>query len=451
MGLTVSNQNFSITSLLNKQTDATHKFSQQLTSGLKINQAKDKPAGLVVSEMLRAQISGLTQGVENSERAISVVNVAEGGLSNISSQLTDARALAVEAANSGAMDSSQVSALQGQLNSILGGIDFQANNTSFAGQNLLDGSRAIQTDNVDANIENMDITSAIDGTVNIDVTAEATAAQADGTLADNQATDETIVIQGALGTAELQVSAGQSQADIEAAINALSDQTGVQSSSGVISSVEVGSEASVSITGNLTGITEGETIGTDIEGTINGASAQGSGNSLTSASSSFTGTITMAQGSGTGDFSAEVTGGGMQFQLGANSGESVRVGLNSAHTSSLGSSSGVGSMRDLLSGGSASLSQNPSAAIDIIDAAIAEVSSQRADLGAFTSNTLESNISSLSTDIVNTTDSESRIRDTDFAKSIMDYLQSQLQEKSTISMGVQANTNAKNILSLLGS
>lgn len=295
----------------------------------------------------------------------------------------------------------------------------------------------------------MSITSASDGAVN--VTAEATAAQAAGTLAATQATDETIVIQGSVGTAEINVAAGQSQADVEAAINAVSEQTGVQASGGAITSLDVGSDATVSITGNLSGISEGYTAGSDIQGTINGADAQGSGNTLSSASSSFTGSVTIAQGSGAGTYSADVTGGGMEFQLGGNAGESVRIGLRGANSFDLGSSSGVGSLRDLLSGGSASLAENPSAAVEIIDSAIAEVSGQRAELGAFQSNTLESNISSLRTDIVNTTDSESRIRDTDFAATIMEYIQSQLREKSTISMGVQANTNAKNVLSLLGS
>src|ERR1041385_9067830 len=77
---------------------------QRLSSGLRINQAADDPAGLVISEILRSQIDGLNQAVSNSQDATNVIKTAEGGLIEINSLLRNVRQLAIHAANSGVND-----------------------------------------------------------------------------------------------------------------------------------------------------------------------------------------------------------------------------------------------------------------------------------------------------------------------------------------------------------
>ena len=76
---------------------------QRLSTGLKINRGADNPAGLIISERLRSEISGITQAVDNSERASSVIATAEGGLSEVSDLLSSIKGLVVEAANTGAL------------------------------------------------------------------------------------------------------------------------------------------------------------------------------------------------------------------------------------------------------------------------------------------------------------------------------------------------------------
>ena len=89
---------------LNSTIDKTNNNLKRLSSGLRINSAADGPADLVISEQMRKQISGLNQAVKNSETSISMVQTAEGVLSEMSSMLINMRQLALHAANNGVAD-----------------------------------------------------------------------------------------------------------------------------------------------------------------------------------------------------------------------------------------------------------------------------------------------------------------------------------------------------------
>src|SRR5579871_6614086 len=122
---------------------------EKLSSGLRINSAADDPAGLIISNALQAQISGLNQAVSNSQDATNLIKTAEGGLSSVSSLLDNVRQLAVHAANTGVNDSTAVQADQSQISSAIGSIERIAEQTQFGDKNLLDGSSGISASVVD--------------------------------------------------------------------------------------------------------------------------------------------------------------------------------------------------------------------------------------------------------------------------------------------------------------
>ena len=113
---------------------------QKLASGLKLNRAKDGAATLALSERLRGQITGLNQAASNTETGISLVQTVEAQMSELNSLLVNARQIALHAANSGVNDEKMMLADQKELSRILASIDSIAENASFVGVNLLDGS-----------------------------------------------------------------------------------------------------------------------------------------------------------------------------------------------------------------------------------------------------------------------------------------------------------------------
>src|SRR6476659_1475294 len=133
-----------------EQTSSTVSSSiERLSSGLRINQAADDPAGLIISEGLRAQIDGLNQAISNSQDAGNVIKTAEGALSEINGLLRNVRTLAVHAANTGVNDQVAVQADQTQINSALSSIERIAEQTQFGAKKLLDGTSGTTASVVD--------------------------------------------------------------------------------------------------------------------------------------------------------------------------------------------------------------------------------------------------------------------------------------------------------------
>ena len=116
------------------------KTLEKLSSGFRINRAADDAAGLVISQNLRAQISGLRTATRNVQDGISVVQTAEGALNEVHSMLTRMRELAVQSANAGANDSDAIAAAQAEVDSLIDEIDHISDETTFGSINLLDGS-----------------------------------------------------------------------------------------------------------------------------------------------------------------------------------------------------------------------------------------------------------------------------------------------------------------------
>lgn len=117
------------------------KSMQRLSSGYRINRGADDPAGLVISEQFRAQIAGLNRAIGNSEGSISMIQTAEGALTEISSLLISMRELAIHAANEGFNDADQLAADQAEINNAMATIDRIAAHTQFGTKKLIDGTK----------------------------------------------------------------------------------------------------------------------------------------------------------------------------------------------------------------------------------------------------------------------------------------------------------------------
>src|SRR5213078_3383442 len=141
---------------------------QRLSSGLRINRGADDPAGLIASEGLRSEIAGVTQAIDNSQRASNVISTAEGALGEVASLLLNVKNLVVQAANTGALSPDEIAANQLQVDSAVESITRISNTTTFAGLHLLNGSLDYITSGVNtASIKSLDISQANFGTASV--------------------------------------------------------------------------------------------------------------------------------------------------------------------------------------------------------------------------------------------------------------------------------------------
>ncbi|MCY8788315.1 flagellin, partial [Bacillus inaquosorum] len=131
---------------LSSNNNASSKNMEKLSSGLRINRAGDDAAGLAISEKMRGQIRGLEMASKNSQDGISLIQTAEGALTETHAILQRMRELTVQAGNTGTQDATDLQAIQDEMDSLIeeiGGQDGSkgiADRTQFNGKNLLDGS-----------------------------------------------------------------------------------------------------------------------------------------------------------------------------------------------------------------------------------------------------------------------------------------------------------------------
>lgn len=158
MGLSITNNVASLTAQnnLNKTSGMLSKSLERLSSGLKINRGADGPAALVISEQQRAQIAGLQTAIDNTSKAVSMVQTTEGALNEVNSLLVKIRSLALDSANSGVNDPTALAANQAEVANALATIDRIASNTQFGNKKVLDGTlgaTVARTDVANANVE----------------------------------------------------------------------------------------------------------------------------------------------------------------------------------------------------------------------------------------------------------------------------------------------------------
>ncbi|MEM7272478.1 MAG: flagellin hook IN motif-containing protein [Actinomycetota bacterium] len=210
---------------LTRSSNNLNKSIERLSSGFKVNRGADGPAALVISEKQRAQIAGLRQAIDNTEKAVSVVQTAEGALNEINSILVKVRALSLDSANAGVNDQDAFAANQAEISNALDTINRIANNTQFGEKKLLDGSADVTgTPSNSAALSFNNATAATQsGSYEVNVTQAAERAQLTGTQGANLGQNETLTINDVSVT----LASGSTQQEVVDRINEFSSQTGV--------------------------------------------------------------------------------------------------------------------------------------------------------------------------------------------------------------------------------
>ena len=297
---------------------ALSKSLERLASGQKVNRAADDPAALVISEHMRAQVSGMQQAIKNNEIAISLVQTAEGSMNEISNLLVSLRQRAISAANVGASDQAMIEANQAEIENALASIDRLVTTTQFGHYKLLDGTNASRTE-----------------------------------IKFRTDSDGEFVLDG-------------------------DDNKIIESKS----TVE-----------------------------------------------------------------------GLRFHVGPNADHQASVSIRNMHTNQLGrvsegqNRSSFASLADI----DVRNEQGAQDALAIIDQALTEVATVRGEVGAFQSQTLETNLTSLQIASENMTAAESTLRDTDMAQELATFTRNQIMSQSATAQLAQANALPQNVLRLLNS
>lgn len=469
MGLTIANNIASLNAQhnLGRAASAVAKSVERLSSGLKVNRGADGPAALSISEKQRAQIAGLRAAIDNSEKAVSLVQTAEGALAEINSLLVKVRALAIDSANTAVNDDDALAANQAEISNALDTINRIANNTQFGTKKLLDGSAGVNGTPNDADVTFLRATSdTMAGSYAVVVTTagERALAQAGTAQTSNLAQAETLTVNGVAIT----LNAGLSQAQVIDRINEFTSQTGVVAENNGgntrLYTLAYGSNATISVSSDTAAAADSSGFGTtaindtgvDIAGTIDGVTASGQGNVLTATSGAAQGlTLRLATDSGDATTtvsgaqgSVSVTNNSLLFQIGPNQNQTASVTINRVNPSSLGvglTNNQFASLNDI----NVTSSSGAQDAIAVIDAAIDDITRMRGDLGAFQQNTLESTANNLKTTLENTINAESVIRDTDFAEEIANFTKYQVLQQATTAVLGNANQLPQLVLSLL--
>lgn len=274
------------------------------------------------------------------------------------------------------------------------------------------------------------------------------------------AADLVVKITGSIGAEVFTFEAGATLTQIVNAVNLVSDATGVQATNNAgvleLESTGYGSNAIVDVEVLSEGTGGGfeaaldatRDSGADIVATVNGVTANGSGNRLSINTTTLDLSLTVSDGSSTA-ISFSIDGGGAVFQLGPQvvSNQQARIGIGSVSTGELG---GVdGRLYQLRSGNDSDLATDPNRATLIVDSAINKVTSLRGRLGAFQRTTLETNIASLADTVTNLVEAESSIRDADFAAESARLTRAQILVQSGTQVLAIANQNPQNVLALL--
>ena len=468
MPLTIANNVSSLTAQhnLNRASQGVALSVERLSSGLKVNRGADGPAALVISEKQRAQIAGLRAAIDNSEKAVSLVQTAEGALSEINALLIKVRSLAIDSANAGVNDADALSANQAEIANALETIDRIANNTQFGTKKLLDGSAGIKATSTNSEISFLKGTSdTTAGTYSVTVTQA-------GERGNVSATAQTAVLASdevlTINDVSISLTAGLNQNAVVDRINEFTAQSGIKAEvvSGVtrLYTVDFGQDAEVSVVSNVAASGTSSGFGTtplidqgqDIIGTIGGVSYNGSGNILTADSGAPRGLSIQIAGSAADAVTTgtavtttlSVTDNSLSFQIGPNQNQTANIAIDRVNPVAVGF--GVfGSQFNNLNEIEVTSVGKSQDALSVIDAAIDDITNLRGTLGAFQANTLESTANNLRATLENTVNAESVIRDTDFAAEIANFTRGQVLVQAGTSVLGNANQIPQQVLSLL--
>lgn len=426
---------------------------EKLSSGLRINHAGDDPAGMAISQKMKSQIRGLSRASDNASDGISVIETAEGALTEVHSILNRMRELAVQSAN-GTYDSGDREAIQKEIDSLSQEVDRIATDTQFNGVSLLDGSLDYR------GYTNVEKAKVITFTETVPdqtyrITMDQQAKQAESTQGVINAIPAGVEGSLTLNGETIYFNGGESAAEAKEMVRALADRVGVSvttdGTSVTYTSDKYGSAAKIDFScespelAAALGITTGTSYGQDTTITL------GKGFEATASYTSDGTRVEITDRNGFVielDLSADIAIntdidmdlmhiGAMNLQIGANENETMTVKVPSTSVYAL----DLENLNFLSQSGSG-------AAITALDGAVDKVSSIRASLGAY-QNRLEHSISSLDVSEENMTSAMSRIEDADMAEEMSEYTAASVIEQAGVSVLSQANDVPQMILQLL--
>jgi len=473
---------------------------ERLSTGIRINNAKDDAAGLAISTRMTANIRGISAAIRNANDGISLTQTAEGSLAAIGDNLQRIRELAVQSSNTG-NNASDRSALNAEATQLIAEINRVADNTAFNGIKLLDGTFQNQALQVGSGNDTNDritvsINSAKANSLGIGGASWSTTKVADDVVGSTALVAGALTLNGiAVGQVNSDgVSFAQNTASgiaVAAAINAVSAQSSVTATVAattvaaqavsaaaattviaageiLINGVDIGEIASA---GGTTAGTHDVIRGSQVAAAVNSKSTQ-TGVTATYSLSNGGVTLSAADGrnitistakvtgvSGIGKFSgtqgtAAVTTTTAKISLSSTSSSGITVGgqtaaaLAAAGFTSNSYSAAVSSSSSGVSSVDISTAAGAQSSLNILDKAINTVTDSRASMGAY-QNRLTAAISNLETTSMNLQASRSRILDTDYAKETTNLAKSQIITQAATAMLAQANQSAQSVLALL--
>ncbi|HET8800770.1 MAG TPA: flagellin [Marinobacter sp.] len=473
LGINTNVASISAQNQLNKSQELSNQALERLSSGLRINSAKDDAAGLAISTRFQSQISGLNVAARNANDGISLAQTTEGALDEITNNLQRIRELAVQSANA-TNSASDRAALNDEVQQRIEEIDRISKQTAFNGLKVLDGSFGRQDFQVGANAGE---------TIGIDLTQGTTkdsigqiASTGDQAIGSGGGTFSIKV--GSEDAIDVTVATGASAKDVADAIQAeninglsLVSATNVKdlaftavddaaSSGGSTYSVtiQVGDADAVTVAVDIA--SSGSATSDQVADAINSAGIEGLSVETSSAGLKFTAadgenfSITenaMSGTSGAGGFTDAVTSGATS---GVGAVQYGSVSINALESFSVTDASGViGGTADYgvsgnLGGVTVDTVENANDAIQRVDSALKTVNSLRGELGAI-QNRFDSTIANLATTSENLSAANSRILDADFAAETAKLSKAQVLQQAGISVLAQANARPQQVLSLL--
>lgn len=459
---------------------------QRLSSGLRINSAKDDAAGLAISDRMTSQIRGMTQATRNANDGVSLAQTAEGALSSSGDILQRIRELAVQSSNA-TNSSSDRQALQTEVGQLSSELNRIAQTTSFNGQALLDGTMGTANFQVGADANQLISASGsnfLTNTYGNNRTAnDSVQAAAATTIAGGKA----IVVNGSLGSGTYTTVAGDSAKAIAAGINGQTAKTGVTAEARTDVALTLGAESySLSLkSDNANAVAISFSVGgtattaSDFAAGISAINAQTANTGVTAQYDSVNKGIKLTNATGN-DITVNNTAATANTVLGVGTYKTDTATAKDVPTAAGGFSiAGVAGtavangrvifdspksfeVKDAGSGLALTATSKLNAvssldvttfdgaqlALKIADSALATVNSQRAQYGALQSR-FSSAISNLQSTTENLSSSRSRIVDTDFAAETASLTRGQILQQAGTAMLAQANSLPNGVLSLL--
>ncbi|WP_290785590.1 flagellin [Exiguobacterium sp. UBA7533] len=432
---------------------AQSKSMEKLASGLRINKAGDDAAGLAISEKMRGQVRGLDQASRNAQDGISLIQTAEGALNETHDILQRMRELSVQSANDTSTDADRTE-IQKEFSQLKSEINRISDTTEFNTKKLLDGSAAKNANSVssfaNSNLTGVTVTndSLKQDTYSVTVTSSS---QVFTEVADTTDVSGIAITSGStvnMGSYTLESvensgdntkldytlkdADGKQLATLTAAKSATTASLGgfdftVSDSSAGVTGVgtlkfDVGQTATFSVSDSSSNVVGSTTITDDKSGKVNVGGFELSFNS------------SLANGT---DADIKINDKSLEFQIGANENQTVKLAIGDMDTKGLKIDTADVSTKD-----------GAQTAITKLDSAIQSVSAERSKLGA-TQNRLEHTINNLKTSSENLTAAESRVRDVDMAKEMMNQTKNSILAQAAQAMLAQSNQTPQGVLQLL--